>query len=69
MARPPHPATAAAADVPTVVLDGGATPWLTSAADALAEVLPDARRETLAGQQHNVESDAIAPALARHFAA
>lgn len=63
------PATAAAADVPTVVLDGGTTPWLTSAADALAEAMPDARRETLAGQQHNVESDAIAPALAQHFAA
>jgi pimeloyl-ACP methyl ester carboxylesterase len=63
------PAAAASADVPTVVLDGGTTPWLTGAADAVAAALPDARRRTLAGQQHNVEPDAIAPALAEHFAA
>jgi hypothetical protein len=61
------PATAADANVPTLVLDGGTTPWLTSAADALAGVLPDGRRRTLAGQQHNVESTAIAPALAEFF--
>jgi len=61
------PATAADANVPTLVLDGGTTPWLTSAADALAGVLPDGRRRTLAGQQHNVESTPIAPALAEFF--
>jgi hypothetical protein len=63
------PATAAKARVPTLVLDGGTTPWLTSAADKLAGVLPDARRQTLSGQQHNVEPAAIAPALAEFFAA
>ena len=63
------PATAAKARVPTLVLDGGTTPWLTGAADKLAGVLPDARRRTLSGQQHNVEPAAIAPALAEFFAA
>jgi pimeloyl-ACP methyl ester carboxylesterase len=63
------PAAAASADVPTVVLDGGTTPWLTKAADTLAAVLPDARRQTLGGQQHNVDPNAIAPALAEYFAA
>jgi pimeloyl-ACP methyl ester carboxylesterase len=63
------PATAAKARVPTLVLDGGTTPWLTSAADKLAGVLPDARRQPLSGQQHNVEPAAIAPALAEFFAA
>ena len=61
------PATAASADTATVVLDGGTTPWLTTAADTIAAVLPNAHRRTLAGQQHNVEPDAIAPALADHF--
>jgi pimeloyl-ACP methyl ester carboxylesterase len=62
------PASAASADVPTLVLDGATTPWLTAAGDALAAALPNARRETLAGQQHNVEPGAIAPALAAFFA-
>jgi pimeloyl-ACP methyl ester carboxylesterase len=63
------PATAAATRVPTLVLDGRTTPWITSAADKLADVLPDSRRQTLVGQQHNVEPSAIAPALAEFFAA
>jgi pimeloyl-ACP methyl ester carboxylesterase len=62
------PSAAASANVPTVVLDSGTTPWLTSSADAVAAALPNAQRRTLAGQQHNVEPDAIAPALAEHFA-
>jgi hypothetical protein len=62
------PPTAGSARVPTLVLDGATTPWLTTAADALAQALPDARRESLAGQQHNVEPDAIAPVLTRWFA-
>ncbi|HZE50812.1 MAG TPA: alpha/beta hydrolase [Jatrophihabitantaceae bacterium] len=51
-------------DVPTVVLDGGTTPWLTTSADAVAAKLPNAQRQTLAGQQHNVEAAALAPAVA-----
>ena len=61
------PATTASADVPTLVLDGATTPWLTAAADLVASILPDAKRRTLDGQQHNVEPEAIAPALADHF--
>jgi pimeloyl-ACP methyl ester carboxylesterase len=61
------PTSTVSVDVPTLVLDGGTTPWLTTAADTVASVLPDAQRRTLAGQQHNVEPEAIAPALAAHF--
>jgi len=53
--------------VPTLVLDGGTTPWLSAAADAVATALPKAQRRTLAGQQHNVDAAAIAPALAAFF--
>lgn len=49
--------------LPTLVLDGGTTPWLSTAAEAVAKALPNAKRETLAGQQHNVEPAAIAPAI------
>ncbi|MEW9531776.1 alpha/beta fold hydrolase [Microbispora sp. NPDC049125] len=59
----------AAVPVPTLVLDGGTTPWLTAAARAVADVVPDARRVTLPGQPHNVDAAAIAPALAEFFAA
>lgn len=52
---------------PTLVLDGGTTPWITTGSDELAKVLPNATRQTLAGQQHNVEATAIAPALIAFF--
>ena len=57
----------ASVKVPTLVLDGGTAPWLSHAADAVADALPNARRRTLAGQPHNVAHDAIAPALADFF--
>jgi hypothetical protein len=53
--------------VPTLVLDGGQMPWLTSSANAVASVLPNAQRRTLAGQQHNVDPAAIAPAISEFF--
>jgi len=53
--------------VPTVVIDGGTTPWLTAAAEAVAATLPGARRHTLDGQPHNVDPAAIAPALTAFF--
>ena len=59
------PANAGAVDVPTLVLDGGTTPWLTASADAVAATLPMAERQTLTGQPHNVAADALAPAVAR----
>lgn len=52
---------------PTLVLDGGTTPWLTDAADALAATLPDARRLTIAGQPHGVDAGALAPVLLDYF--
>jgi pimeloyl-ACP methyl ester carboxylesterase len=52
---------------PVLVLDGATTPWLTEAADAVAAATPAAVRQTLAGQQHNVQAAALAPALARFF--
>jgi hypothetical protein len=52
---------------PVLVLDGGTTPWLSQAADAVAAAAAAASRRTLTGQQHNVEATALAPALARFF--
>jgi pimeloyl-ACP methyl ester carboxylesterase len=53
---------------PTLVLDGGQTPWMSHGAQALTAALPDARHRRLAGQPHNVAADAVAPALAEFFA-
>jgi hypothetical protein len=53
--------------VPTLVLDGGTTPWLTATADKLATVLPDGRRQSLTGEPHNVDPEAMGPALAEYF--
>ena len=53
--------------VTTMVIDGGASSWLTRSADEVASALPKGQRRTLAGQQHNVEPAAIAPALAEFF--
>lgn len=52
---------------PTLVLDGGTTPWLSDAADALAATLPNARRRTIAGQPHPVDPGALAPVLLEFF--
>jgi pimeloyl-ACP methyl ester carboxylesterase len=53
--------------VATLVLDGATTPWLSQGADALASALPNARRRTLTGQQHDVEAAALAPILIDFF--
>jgi len=60
-------AVVARVKVPTVVIDGGMSPWLTKAADEVASGLPKGQRRTLAGQQHNVDPAAIAPALVEFF--
>jgi hypothetical protein len=49
---------------PTVVVDGGTTPWLTASAHADAAAVPGAARQTIAGQPHNVDPSAIAPVIA-----
>lgn len=52
---------------PVLVLDGATTPWISEAADALADATPAAKRQTLTGQPHNADAAALAPALARFF--
>jgi pimeloyl-ACP methyl ester carboxylesterase len=57
----------AKATVPTLVIDGGQTPWLSHAAQAVASALPNAQHRTLSGQPHNVDPEAIAPVLVEFF--
>ena len=57
----------ASVTVPTLVMDGGTTPWLTHAAQVVADALPNAQRRTLPGQPHNVAPEAIAPLLEEFF--
>ncbi len=54
--------------MPTIVMDGGATPWLSTGAEAIAKTLPKAKRQTLEGQTHDVAPEAIAPVLEEFFA-
>lgn len=60
---------AASVKVPTLVIDGGESTWLSHAADAVAKVVPNAQRRTIKGQPHNVDAAAIAPVLAEFFSA
>jgi pimeloyl-ACP methyl ester carboxylesterase len=55
--------------VPTLVIDGGQAPWMSHAAQTVADVLPHAQRRTLAGQPHNVDPAAMAPVLVEFFIA
>jgi len=60
---------AKAVSIPTVVLDGGASfGFMGPTADALAKVLPRGERVTLAGQEHNIDPNVLAPALKAFFA-
>ena len=59
---------ARAVPVPTMVLDGGASfGFMGETADALVELIPQARRRTLPGQEHNVDPAALAPVLKEFF--
>jgi pimeloyl-ACP methyl ester carboxylesterase len=50
--------------IPTLVVDGGESPaWQRNAAQALVDVLPNARRLTLEGQTHNVDPRVLTPVL------
>jgi pimeloyl-ACP methyl ester carboxylesterase len=60
---------AKAVTIPTIVLDGGASfGFMGPTADALAAVLPRGQRGTLAGQEHNIDPNVLAPALKAFFA-
>jgi len=55
--------------MPTLVVDGGASPaWVRNGARAIAGLLPDARRSTLEGQTHEVDPEVLAPVLKDFFA-
>jgi hypothetical protein len=59
---------AKAVPVPTLIVDGGASfGFMGETADALAQLIPDATRQTLAGQQHNLDPAVLAPALTEFF--
>ncbi len=51
-----------------VIIDGGETLWMSHAAQAVADALPNAQRRTLSGQPHNVEASALTPVLVEFFA-
>ena len=53
---------------PALVLDGGdSPPFMHAGAQALTDLLPDARRRTLPGQTHVVEPAVLAPELEEFF--
>jgi pimeloyl-ACP methyl ester carboxylesterase len=54
---------------PTLSIVGGKSPaWMKHGMQSLSEVLPNARHETLPGQNHMVKAKALAPMLADFFA-
>lgn len=59
----------ASVTIPTLVIDGGETLWLSHAAQAVADALPHAHRSTIKGQPHNVAAEALAPVLVEFFKA
>ena len=55
--------------VPTIIGDGSASmPFMRETADRLAELIPNATRVTLEGQQHNVDGQVLGAALKTFFA-
>jgi pimeloyl-ACP methyl ester carboxylesterase len=55
-------------EVPTLGVDGGASPdWARQAVVAVAAAIPGARHLTLADQDHGVADDVIAPVLVAFF--
>ena len=66
--KPLSPGQWADVTIPTLVMDGGVSPvWMHNAAQAVAAILPNARRLTLEGQTHAVDPDVLAPALQAFF--
>lgn len=64
-------AIAAKVGVPTLVIDGGASakpmPYMRATADKLGATIPNAKRQTIAGQAHDVSPAAIVPVLIGFF--
>jgi pimeloyl-ACP methyl ester carboxylesterase len=60
----------ASVTIPTLVMDGGASPdWQHNAVGALVDVLPNVRHRTLEGQGHGPADEVLAPALIEFFTA
>ncbi len=58
----------ASVTLPTLVMDGGASPdWARTAVQATVDALPHAQRRTLPGQTHGVTPEALAPVLEEFF--
>ncbi|HET9913713.1 MAG TPA: alpha/beta hydrolase [Anaerolineales bacterium] len=58
----------ASVTVPTLVMDGGASPaFMHSAAQAVADALPNAQCRTLEGQTHDVAPESLTPVLIEFF--
>jgi len=56
--------------VPTLVMDGGASPeWARNSVRALAAVLPHAQQQTLPGQTHGADPQVLVPVLEAFFGA
>jgi hypothetical protein len=55
--------------VPVLIVDSGSIPWISTACQVLADVLPEVTRATLADQQHNVDPAALAPVITKFFQA
>jgi pimeloyl-ACP methyl ester carboxylesterase len=55
-------------ETPTLALAGGASfPWMAATAQQLVDALPNAQWQTLEGQQHDVDANALAPVLVEFF--
>jgi len=66
--KPLPPGAWATATMPILVINGGAgEQFMNNSANALAQVLPNARRLTMPDQTHGVESSALAPVLIDFF--
>jgi len=58
----------ASVTVPTLVIDGGASPaFMHNAAQEAADALPNAQRRTLEDQTHDVAPETLAPVLEEFF--
>ncbi len=67
--KPFPPGKWAAVTIPTLVMDGGDSPvWMRHAAQAVADILPNARCLTLEGQTHAIDPNLLAPVLTQFFA-
>jgi len=68
LGKPLDPARWTSLGVPALVTDGGKSPlWMRHGNKALAQALPNARHQTLAGQNHMLKSAAHAPVLTAFF--